>query len=193
MDPYICGQCKSLIHITDRGGSTTSPPRGAKRSAGAVAFEVATPRTQPSPSTIATPRSQPSPSTTALALSPKPTTRTTFRRVLVCNHAYTTLGWYLGKVNPSPRTVKSVMASCEANAIQLRHGDAKTLAACGLACIAPDRNLFPGRCNFPSDWADTCVVSVRDGDHVQARRPGNVRVCRGVLWRVSDLQKHFAP
>ena len=39
---------------------------------------------------------------------------------------------------------------------------------------------------------ETSASSVRSGDVLEARRPGRVRVCRGVLWRVSDLQMHVA-
>ena len=111
---------------------------------------------------------------------------------MICSRAYTTLAWFLGKPNPSPLTVCSVVAACQSNAVQLRRGDAKTLVASGLARHDPDRDLFPGRCNLPSEWTDTSAATVRDGTIVQARRPGSVSACRGVLWRVSDLQQHFA-
>ena len=128
---YVCGECNAKITINDKGGSTTTPSRGTKRSA------CATPLHEPIPPA-------------RITSSPRPTTPKKFRQVMVCGRLYTTLGWFLGKANPSPRTVRSVIASCKANAVQLRNGDAKTLVAHGMARLAPDSDLSPDRCNFPS-------------------------------------------
>ena len=126
----------------------------------------------------------------------------TCRRVKICGHAYTTLSWFLDVAEPSKSQRATAKKDCVQRAVQLQHGDSKTLLAQDYARHTGGRELLPGRTNLPSDWiASSCfaVRSTRSGttDESQAieirkARPDGTSSCRGLLFRVDDLQAAFA-
>ena len=128
---YPCGHCGATLRITDHGLHETVAKRGAKR-----------PRCDSPPRQDSSARSSAGAVVPAAPAAPR---RQAFRRVLVCDHEYTSLQWFLGR-KPAPREVAAAVHSCKANALELRGGDTKTLEAAGFARAPPrHKELLVGR------------------------------------------------
>ena len=183
---YNCGHCNAAVRISDQGKQTTQTTRGTKRLHDDVA---SLPPVNPAaPSARLRPQVPQAAGVQQVAAAPQQR-RPAYLRVLVCGHEYTSLQWFLGK-KPTPRKVAEVLAKCKGHAVQLRFGDTKTLEAAGFAKSSPHgKELLPGRQNLPRDWQDTACRAVRGSTKVQLRRPGAPSAARGILWRVSDLQR----
>ena len=77
----------------------------------------------------------------------------------------------------------------------------KTLQSQAFAKVPPGlgKEMLPGRLNLPRDWAESVCSSTRsvkskgkDGaENVSLRRAAadNRDSCRGVLWRLEDLER----
>ena len=105
--------------------------------------------------------------------------------VLVCGIQYTTLAWYLGKPNPTPREVALVKGSCSERRLEIANGDTKTLQARGYV----GHELLPGRERLLSTWMDTVCLALKGDTALQICKPGGIAIgCRQVLWRLSDLE-----
>ena len=167
---YPCGHCGATLKINDQGRHTTTVHKGTKRLRG----EEAAPSQQFSP------------------LVPVRRRQQDFRRVLVCGHEYTTLTWFFG-AKPAQSKIDKVLKSksCQASALEIRKGDSKTIEAAGFARVPPNqKEILPMRRRLPSHKSvETVCKTVKKGEPVKVRRPGAVATSRGVLWRVSDLQR----
>ena len=80
--------------------------------------------------------------------------------------------------------------SCADKAVELKGGDAKSLAASRFARSPPYRakELLPERERLPTVWTDTACQSVKKGEPIQLRKLDRTSGCRNVLWRLSDLE-----
>ena len=80
------------------------------------------------------------------------------KRVQISGTAYTSLGWYVGRPNVAQSLFKKARTHCAPHAVELRHGDYKTLMAQGFV------QQGQGRCKellesdgrrLPKHWTDT--------------------------------------
>ena len=108
------------------------------------------------------------------------------KHVLVCGTPYTTLAWYLGKPNPTPREVALVIGPCSEWRLEVANGDTQTVQARGYV----GHELLPGRGRLLSTWMDSACLALKGNAALQVCKPGGIAGgCRQVLWRLSDLQK----
>jgi hypothetical protein len=181
--PYPC-KCGATLRITSRGQTPTEtrsaraePPTGEKRDAPSRAEEAEPKRRRVS-------------------------LRSSCLRVRICGAAYTTLSRYLNDSNPNRHQRKKVLDKCMAKAVEVAGGDSKTLSSQGFAKQPRGlgRELRPGRSNLPHDWVESACTSVRSlrshgksgSKFVELRKAitgGEEGKCKGILWRLEDLEK----
>ena len=122
-------------------------------------------------------------------------------RVRVCGNTYTSLAWFLGMSKPGRKARQTAQSQCLERAVECQGGDTKTLAAQGFAksSLAQGRELLPGRERLPHNWVDSRCLAVRSSrsgrneksEALQIRKAVGGDSCRGVLWRLEDLEKAF--
>jgi hypothetical protein len=114
-----------------------------------------------------------------------------FLRVRLCGVGYTTLAWYLGKPNPTPREVRLALEHGRSNAAVMSDGQTSTLVAAGFAKKGPGlpAELFPaGDGVLPEYPLSTRAKTVKAGLALKVRKaPARLTGSRNVLFRVSDL------
>ena len=171
---YKCGNCQSNVRISNNGSSTTTP--------------MAAPRpTSSSPTRAAVRRLAPH------APAPRKVARTAGSlHVLAFGKQYTSLAWYLGRSQPTPRECALAKASCSERRLELKDGDTKTLQSRSFASVSNPQELLPGRERLLSTWMETSCRSLKEDVAVKLCKPGGVAsTCRQVLWLLSDLQEVF--
>jgi len=192
---YACGHCNATLSITDQGCCDTKVHRGTKRlreeePPAVVEHRVAAPM-----------RVAPGVGARAGVAAAPAAPQMAARHVLICGIEFTSLQWFLGR-RPAPRQVEKAIHACGAHAVELQNGDMKTLQAGGF--VNASKDLLPRcascrdvpqlpRCascrDVPQRFTDTACKAVRMDERVQVRRRGKVTASRGVLWRISDLQR----
>ena len=193
---YECLQCKARHNVSSRGQSTL-------QSCGSAASSSSTrERARPAPAAHALPEatfaSAPAAPKRGASGTGVPTLPVA-KRVRVCGHSYTTLAWYLNAQFPGKTARETAQEKCLNKAVEMRGGDSKTLVAKDFARKPPQlgKELLPERANLPSSWTDTECASVLHSRaknvpaqaFLQVRRATGASGCRGVLFRVDDLQK----
>ena len=174
---YKCGRCNANVRITNNGASVTTQTLRAPEPSCASSSSSSTVVPAKRPAEVALRSSAPM----KIAKTPPKNTH-----VLVCGINYTTLAWYLGKPNPTPKEVALAKGSCSESRLEIASGDTKTLQARGYV----GHELLPGRERLLSTWMDTVCLTLKDDTAVQIRKPGGIAGgCRQVLWRLSDLEK----
>lgn len=192
-------KCQKLLYLTSRG---QTPDQEKVFHAGASRGDPPLEPLQPGSQAGATAKRKaenPGPEPEKCA---KRSRAVTCRRVKICGHCYTTLAWFLDVAEPSKSQRAAAKKNCAHRAVQLQHGDAKTLLVQDFARHTGGRELLPGRRNLPSDWVASSCYAVRasrygtneDTQSIEIRkaRPDGTSSCRGVLFRVQDLQAAFA-
>ena len=116
----------------------------------------------------------------------------TFNRVRLTGVSYTTLGWYLGKENPTPMEVREALQAGLANAAQLRTGSPHTFVRLGFARRGPHlgAELYAaGNGALPNAFRATAAKAVRSGAAVEIKKaPAGLKGTGGrLLFRVADL------
>ena len=116
----------------------------------------------------------------------------------MCGSSDTSLAWYLGDPKPGLKARQTVQKHCIQRAVECRNGDTKTLVAKGFATVR-GKELLPNRERLPHEWVDSECVAVRssrygrkaEADVLQLRKAstGSGDACRGLLWRLEDLEK----
>ena len=110
----------------------------------------------------------------------------------ICGVGYTTLAWYLGKTNPTPREVNLAFEHGTSHAALISDGQASTLVAAGFAKLGPrlPADLFPaGNGSLPAHPVSTLAKTVKSGIHVKIRAaPARLTGSRNVLFRTADLK-----
>ena len=80
--------------------------------------------------------------------------------VLVCGRKYTAISWYCGQQNPPPKLCRRIRDECSGRALELRHGDLRSLVQHGFAGLRP-KELLPGRKRIGHAWLTTEVLCDR--------------------------------
>ena len=107
----------------------------------------------------------------------------------ICGTPYTNLKAFLGK-DPGETQRKRVGQCCSSHAVEYQFGDWKTLTDQGFAKLQHPKDLLPERSSLSFRWTDTeCLSACRPRKPIRARRGSSGR---NVLWRVADLEAHFA-
>ena len=174
-----CAHCDVQNRISDRG-EVLKAERGAVRSMKAVAaVRVVEPR-------VAEPALAPA----RAVVSPRvaePAAHTPARNFL------TTLAWYLGKENPTPREVRLALECGRGHAGVMSRGQASTLVATGFAKLGPGlpAELLPsGDGVLPSYPLNTLAKTVKTRVHLKVcAAPASLTGSRHVLFRIADLNK----
>ena len=192
--------CSKRLYLTSRG---QTPDEGHVSQAGATRGEPR-PETasQPEPQRGATAKRKAESIAQTPAKHAKISRAATCRRVKICGHGYTTLAWFLGVDKPSKSQCAVASNGCLRRAVQLQHGDAKTLVAQDFARCTGGRELLPGRVHLPSGWVASSCFPVRvsrsgiseatQAVEIRKARADGTSRCRGVLFRVLDLRDAFA-
>jgi len=188
-----CAFCNVQNRISDRGVVL-----GAVRPRDPMAAEVRDVRPRTSEPTVhARPPQviQPSPATVSVPVTPlarAPPSAREFLQVRICGVGYTTLAWYLGKTNPTPREVNLALEHGTSHAALISDGQASTLVAAGFAKLGPrlPADLFPaGNGSLPAHPVSTLAKTVKSGIHVKIRAaPARLTGSRNVLFRTADLK-----
>jgi hypothetical protein len=191
---YPCPSCSTSVVVSSRGqsqaaSSVSSPPRGASPQA-TQALRAPAPSAKRASSAAS--------SGHPVAKAARVATAKSGCVVSVCGKEYSSLSWYLAKAKPTERECARARANCGASALALRHGDVRTLAVQGFTAQPPRaaKPLMAGRVRMPSEWTDTDCKAVSSGLVIQLSRAGEeLRGTRAnqLLWRMSELQREFAP
>ena len=116
-----------------------------------------------------------------------------FLRVRLCSVGYTTLAWYLGKANPTPREVRLALKDGAGCAALMSDGQASTLTAAGFAKRGPGlpAELFPaGNGDLPDYPLSTLAKTAKTGIHLKVRAaPARLTGSRNVIFRIAELDK----
>jgi predicted GIY-YIG superfamily endonuclease len=180
--PYPCKKCGETLRLTSRGHTPSAtrpapsePVAVEKRAVEAQAAEAEPKRPRVSRSSLC-------------------------HRVRVCGVAYTTVAWYMGTASINSKYMDQVKQKCWGKAVQIIGGDSKTLQTQLFARAPPGigKELLPGRTNLPHEWVESACASVRSeqtrgkegSSFIQIRKAstGQAGTCRGILWRLEDLQ-----
>jgi hypothetical protein len=132
--PFTCAHCQATIEVTALGASRTLQHASSVAAAGVPQRGVKRSREgggEPISSALPPPRLARQSAADAHACRARPAPRE-FPRVNICGHPYTSLKWLLGR-DPGERQRELVITSCGNNALELRHGDCKSLVAAGSA------------------------------------------------------------
>ena len=195
---YVCRRCSHVIAVTARGQTPAGPTASAAPTAPAAPAAPAAPSAAPAVSPlIATIEAPVGPQTKRSRVS----RASSCLRVRVCGVAYTTWAWYLGDTNPNRHQRQKVTQGCMDKAVEIDGGDAKTLQSQALAEVPRGlgKELLRGRVSLPHDWVASVCSSSRlveckgraGAQKVRLRKAtaGNRTSCRGVLWRLEDLER----
>ena len=183
-----CAYCDVQNRISDRG-EVRKAERGAVRSMEAVAAvrvvepRVAEPALAPARAVVSPRVAEPAAHTPAR----------NFLRVRLCRVGYTTLAWYLGKENPTPREVRLALECGRDHAAVMSRSQASTLVATGFAKLGPGlpAELLPsGDGVLPSYPLNTLAKTIKTRVHLQVcAAPASLTGSRHVLFRIADLSK----
>ena len=114
-----------------------------------------------------------------------------FLRVRLCGVGYTSLAWYLDKLNPTPREVRLALEQGRSNAAVMSDGQTSTLVAAGFAKKGPGlpAELFPAGGGVLPEYAlSTLAKTIKSGIALKVRKaPARLTGSRNVLFRISDL------
>lgn len=178
---YRCSHCQSTVHVANNGSSTTTPRVRAS-------VQVPTPPT----TLLSSKRSAPAFVTQSSPPAKRAKTGSSSRccHVVVLGLEYTSLGWYLGRTDPTPRERREVMAACSERRLEMDGGDTKTLKVRGFAKVSSPPELLPGRERLLSTPMATACLALKGAAPITVHRPGGKATgCRQALWLLSDLQK----
>ena len=142
---YKCPTCSERILISSRGQSVvagdgdlqTGVARGMSIAAAASASQLCPPPPQIRPSV---PPARPELRVAKRALAPPAeppprkeakTSEHEGKTVLVCGKKYTAISWYAGLLNPPPKLCRRIRDECCGRAVELRHGDLRSLVQHG--------------------------------------------------------------
>ena len=193
--PLTCGHCQATVHVTALGHVTTSPPSGTSLVVAARPVDGSGGTKRRADTTLpAVP--QPKRRAVALAAAPVPVVlaaeRTSFPRVSVVGHKYTTLEWFLGR-GATPKERREALDHCGEHSVELYGGDHSTLLQRGWAKAPPlhCKELLPDRQNFPvSEPKETPCKALRHPyEFIKVKLEPEPYRLKGVLLRVDDLRK----
>ena len=196
--PIDCAHCSATIDLTSFGQTRTRPPTTRPSKASSAGSSQGSALLPTSAESMKRKRSNDDkPSATAGQLvkagkNRKPDASPTLKEyvhVNICGKPYTNLKAFLGK-DPGETQRKRVGQCCSSHAVEYQFGDWKTLTDQGFAKLQHPKDLLPERCSLSFRWTDTlCLSAGRPRKPIRARRGSSGR---NVLWRVADLEAHFA-
>ena len=192
---YQCA-CGKYILVTSRGqtpniaASSTEPSssqRGLSCSSGTSA-EAAAPPPQPAKGRQASSARPPSPAAKRRKIADLDQSRSG-KELLLMGEAYTSLSWYLGSANPTPKQVKAAKAQCSDYALELQGCHTRALDCAGFAALPPakPKSLTGKRTRLGTSFAECELegVKIRRSDGELKQRLSQV------LFRVVDLRRAF--
>ena len=178
---FLCQNCNAMVHVNDRGVGCTVVGRGTKRTLDGEGVSTS--------STNEERKIHRRESST----TPTPPPVRTFLKVRVSGKQYSVLAWYFDKRHVSPYHRRIALKTCARGALELRHGDHKTLKKRGFAQREDSKclELLPKVGPPTASWNDTACDAIHEEEKIQLRRRATVKSCRNVLFSVDDLKQHF--
>ena len=188
-----CACCMAQNRISDRGivlgvvrprDETVAESRVAKPRVGSPAAPASAPVVAPAIRAEISPRT--------LRADRPPQATSDFLQVRICGTEYTTLAWFLGKVNPTPREVRMALEHGKSHAAVMIDGQASSLAAAGFATRCPEipAELLPaGTGVLPSYFVNTLAKTSKKRNYVKVKAaPAQLTGTRNVYFRTRDLK-----
>ena len=113
------------------------------------------------------------------------------KTVSICGKRYAAISWYCGKANPSPKLCDRIRGQCSDTAVELRHGDLRSLVQHGYVGTRP-KELLPGRQRLSQEWITTDVQCDKHRFLEVRRAGGTLKSNRQVLFLLADILKSEA-
>ena len=199
---YKCPSCKESLLISSRGQSVVSGdgerPRGVVSTMPANMTRAAPPPPQVQPA-MAPDRPEvrvgkrvrveatAAPAPRKMAKMSEHVGKT----VSICGKRYAAISWYCGKANPSPKLCDRIRGQCSDTAVELRHGDLRSLVQHGYVGTRP-KELLPGRQRLSQEWITTDVQCDKHRFLEVRRAGGTLKSNRQVLFLLADILKSEA-